>query len=262
METVFLKRLAHFGIAPTLLEALDAQLGAEFAFAKGDHLFREGEQAHDLFFVQDGWLCTQDFLSDGQAFYRSLFTAGDVAGCIELAWQPASVDLMALSAGRARRLSRSALDDLLHRYPAFAGPLLTMCVAQQTAVADRHAHALRSDGRGRLLYLLLDIHARQSLGGAPSDRIDLPLTQIQLANAIGMTNVHVNALLKGLEKEGVIERGRRTLRFPNLARARAETSFRDRWSDIDVGWTRAFRAFGVQEVAPEPTPSQSATGTQ
>ena len=51
------------------------------------------------------------------------------------------------------------------------------------------------------------------------------MTQEQLADATGLTNVHVNRTLKTLENEGLLERDRRSIRFPNWQAMKAAAGF-------------------------------------
>ena len=50
-------------------------------------------------------------------------------------------------------------------------------------------------------------------GLASGDGFELPMTQEQLADATGLTPVHVNRVLKGLEADGLISRRRRHIQF-------------------------------------------------
>ncbi len=248
MTTSFLDRLAAYGIDAEFLKGLESELGTPFAFDRERHLFREGTPTDEIFFLDEGWLASRDQLQDGSAFYRAVYLPGDIVGLSELAWTDASSDLVALTGGRARRLPRSGLDRLLIRVPRLASLMLTMSVVQQTAVADRHAQALKSDGRGRLLYFLVDLAERQSVLGL-RDWLELPITQSHIAAAVGLSQVHVNVLLRGLEEEGVIERDRSRLRFADLAAVRAETGYRARWTNVDFDWLTSFGALGSSDAA-------------
>jgi CRP-like cAMP-binding protein len=65
----------------------------------------------------------------------------------------------------------------------------------------------RRDSRARVAHLLCEFSLRlQAAGMAENHRYELPMTQEQLADATGLTPVHVNRVLKALEREGLIER--------------------------------------------------------
>lgn len=248
MGTAFLDRLEAYGIDPGLVRLVSTAIGEPFAFDKGEHLVREGHESDRIFFVDAGWLGALDATSDGGAFYRALYLPGDVAGLIELAWTPATTDLVALTPGRAHAVGRDAFDRMIRAEPDLGSVILTVGVVQQTVVADRHALALRSDGRQRLLYFLIELHARQSIV-APADWIELPMTQVQIANAVGISNVHVSVLMRALEEEGAIERTRGRVRLADPDALRGETGFRERWSNVDFSWARAFRRRGPSQAA-------------
>jgi DNA-binding Lrp family transcriptional regulator len=55
----------------------------------------------------------------------------------------------------------------------------------------------------------------EARGLATGDGFELPMTQEQLADATGLTSVHVNRVLKSLEDEGLITRRRRQVHFEN-----------------------------------------------
>jgi DNA-binding GntR family transcriptional regulator len=56
-------------------------------------------------------------------------------------------------------------------------------------------------------------------------RYELPMTQEQLADATGLTSVHVNRVLQALSKEGLIERERRFVRIPDWEALREAGGF-------------------------------------
>jgi DNA-binding GntR family transcriptional regulator len=55
------------------------------------------------------------------------------------------------------------------------------------------------------------------------------MTQEQLADATGLTPVHVNRVLKTLEAEGLIARNRRHIGFPDWRRLRDVGDFSQRY---------------------------------
>jgi DNA-binding Lrp family transcriptional regulator len=60
----------------------------------------------------------------------------------------------------------------------------------------------------------------------------LPMTQEQIADATGMTPVHVNRVLKGLQSEGLIERDGRVISFPDWNRLRTVGDFNSRYLHV------------------------------
>jgi hypothetical protein len=75
----------------------------------------------------------------------------------------------------------------------------------------------------RIAHLLCEIGLRlQAVGLGQDDNFKLPMTQAELADALGLTTVHVNRTLKQLRREGLITLLGRTLTLSDpegLARA-------------------------------------------
>ena len=234
-KTAFCNRLARAGIDHSVAAELGARASHTVPFSRGDRLEREGELTDSVYLLDTGWLANVGVLQDGSAFFREVHLPGDIVGLSNLAWELATNDLMALTDGMARRLSRSDLHAVMAASPKIASVLLTFGIVQQTALTDRHAHALKSDGRARLLSFLLDLHDRQA-AAKRDDWVDLPITQIHVSNAIGLSKVHVNVLLRSLEEEGAIERRPNAVRLNEVATLRDETGYVVRWENIDVSW--------------------------
>ena len=62
----------------------------------------------------------------------------------------------------------------------------------------------RRDSRARLAQLLLKLERRLiAIGHAGPDGYDCPISQYLIADALGLTAIHVNRVLRGLREEGV-----------------------------------------------------------
>jgi CRP-like cAMP-binding protein len=93
----------------------------------------------------------------------------------------------------------------------------------------------RRDARSRLAHLLCEFAVRlEALGLAPDRGYELPMTQEQLADATGLTSVHVNRVLKSLESEGLITRNRRNISFPDWQRLREVGDFNSRYLHLEM----------------------------
>ncbi|VXD02027.1 hypothetical protein SPHINGOT1_380010 [Sphingomonas sp. T1] len=78
----------------------------------------------------------------------------------------------------------------------------------------------------RIAHLMCELHTRLScLGLVSGSTCAVPLTQEQLGNALGLTSIHVNRMLKRLRNEGLMEFHKRTLTLRNLAELHAVAGF-------------------------------------
>lgn len=88
-------------------------------------------------------------------------------------------------------------------------------------------HKVTGDGARQIL---CEFGIRLTAQGLePTGAFELPMTQEQLADATGLTPVHVNRVLKALQAEGLLDRDRRSIRFPQWRRLRDVADFSTRY---------------------------------
>jgi CRP-like cAMP-binding protein len=92
----------------------------------------------------------------------------------------------------------------------------------------------RRDAKTRVSHLLCELAVRLDAEGlADHYSYELPMTQEQLADAVGLTPVHVNRTLKALEAEGLIVRSKKSVSFPDLMRLRSAGDFNQRYLHLE-----------------------------
>jgi len=80
----------------------------------------------------------------------------------------------------------------------------------------------------RLAHLLAEIGTRlQAMDLSPGDRFELPMTQLDIADALGLTPVHVNRVVQELRREGLLELRKHSVSLPDLPRLKELGDFDD-----------------------------------
>jgi len=117
-----------------------------------------------------------------------------------------------LTAGKVAMIPAAELDRLAFERPTVGRALWVDSLVDGSIFREWIANVGRRDARTRIAHILCEFSLRLKVAGlgAQSD-YELPMTQDQLADATGLTAVHVNRSLKALDAEGLIER--RTPRF-------------------------------------------------
>jgi CRP-like cAMP-binding protein len=93
----------------------------------------------------------------------------------------------------------------------------------------------RRDSRARVAHLLCEFSLRmQAAGLSQGHRYELPMTQEQLADAVGLTSVHVNRVLKQLGEDRLISRDRRSITIEDWERLRNVGDFNERYLHHDA----------------------------
>jgi CRP-like cAMP-binding protein len=86
----------------------------------------------------------------------------------------------------------------------------------------------------RISHLLCELFIRLQTVGLTDGKIcDFPLTQLDLADATGLTAVHVNRTLQELRRDALIELQSRTLTIPDLERLKAAGLFNSNYLHLN-----------------------------
>lgn len=175
-------------------------------------MLREGEKPDRIFVLIDGWAMRYKTLPDGRRQITSFLLPGDLCDSHMFVLAQMDHSIAALSHVTASELSRDMVLDLMERTPR-----LTQCLWWDTLVAtsiqrEWIVNIGRRDSAERMAHLLVELLVRMRIVGRASDgHFDMPATQGDLADALGITPVHTNRILQTLRTANLIQLDRKTL---------------------------------------------------
>lgn len=199
------------------------------ALKAGSIVFRQGEPHHEVYTLYSGWAYLFQNLPNGGRQILRFLLPGDFFG-------------FQADAGNGRRLhSAKALTDvglcefsdadLLEMFQRHIelGIRLTWMTAQDEILDYEHLVSLgRRSAQERIAYLLLELFDRIRLREetpATVHTVDLPLTQELIADACGLTQVHVSRILKSLQEQDIVHFKRPRLEVPDPERLAAIANY-------------------------------------
>lgn len=176
--------------------------------AAGRNLFFQGDPCGDVFTVIEGWVILYELLEDGRRQILRVAIPGDIIGFLpNVRHFPYGAQAVGAVGVCVARLSQ-VIDWAVHQ-PKFAAHLAwTLC--ENEVLACRRLTALgRKTAIERCASLLWELHHRMRQRGLEDGErtLRIPLTQTQIADALGLTPVHTNRILNRLRRMGVIEYG-------------------------------------------------------
>jgi CRP/FNR family transcriptional regulator, anaerobic regulatory protein len=143
-------------------------------------------------------------MPDGRRSIIDILLPGDIVGLDHAVMGRCNQEIVAANAVGYRRLGAAAVRGLMAN-PQVALRVLAIA-GEARRRADQHLTALtRFDARGRIAALLLGVYQRlrrQELIARPT--FNLPLTQEQLADHLGITMVHVSRTLRRMREERLV----------------------------------------------------------
>ena len=173
----------------------------------------------------DGWAARAKSVVSGKRQLTSLHLPGDFLDLGSLMLRRLDYSVVALTPCRVAVLPHDALRAIVERSPRlgralWAGTLLDAAILRQRLAVLGQLPAI-----GQIAHVLCEIEARlAALGRAEDASFEMPLTQEDIADCLGMTPVHVNRMVQQLRGERLIEwrRGRMALLDPDRLRRLAE----------------------------------------
>jgi CRP-like cAMP-binding protein len=188
-------------------------------YRRGEALFSEGDVADRVFLVERGWVTLRIATPSGGEVILGLWGSGDVLGELSaLDGEPRTATALAVDEVEAVVAPASAMRGLLERQPELAGELLRLLASRLRDANRQRLEFAMLDCLGRVARRLLELAERFGEPGADGIRIELPLSQEQLASWCGCSREATVKALRTLREVGGVTTGRRvvTLGDPEL----------------------------------------------
>lgn len=171
---------------------------AQFVSA-GTDLLRLGAPSEALHILVDGWAARYTIMADGSRFIPALALPGDLCDLDALRFDQLDYGVTMLSDGLVIVLPRQRLEALLASNPAVANAFWSLALAENAILTSWAASMGRRSALERLAHRLCELLVRlAAVGRVDGHDYDLPLTQEQIADMVGLTPVHVNRTLQVL----------------------------------------------------------------
>lgn len=199
-----------------------------------------------LHLMVEGWAYRAQGLRDGARQITDILVPGDICDWVP----PASNEEIRVSGPARVAVLRRAMDE--HDMQALAIRRDCKLIGDIRRLRAQLTCVGRRDARGRLAYCLADLHSRlKATGLANGDSFFCPLTQEQFSDLLGLTAVHVNRVIQGLRREGVLMFGKRQITILDPKRLHAIAGWQ---ADEDAPLPLSFATTDVcRPVCPAPS---------
>jgi CRP-like cAMP-binding protein len=176
------------------------------------YLVREFDRAEYSCVLLSGFAIRHKIVAGGQRQIIAIHMKGEMVDLQNSLLGRADHSVQMLTAGKVAMIPRDEIKRLAFERPSVGLAMWTDTLVDASIHREWIANVGRRDARTRVSHLLCEFALRLKVAGlGEQTNYELPMTQDQLADTTGLTSVHVNRTLKGLEKDGLIER--RTPRF-------------------------------------------------
>jgi CRP-like cAMP-binding protein len=185
---------------------------------RGTELVHEGQSGHRAFILLSGWACCYKDLPEGGRQIISFPLPGDFMGLGSILLPTADHSISALTDVIVSSTDVQSMMGLFEKSPRLAAAIL-WCVSRDQAMVIEHLVDVgRRNAVERLAHCLLELGQRLQLVGLGSEtEFECPLTQYDLADALGLSPIHVNRVLRYLRERDMLDIKTHTVTVHNLA---------------------------------------------
>ncbi|WP_430449616.1 Crp/Fnr family transcriptional regulator [Rhodophyticola sp.] len=175
------------------------------SFVGGRDLVHQGQSEQAAYILAAGWVCSYKIQPDGSRQIVDFQIPGDFLGLRSVLLHTSDHSIEPIAEIEAAEVLVSDLLEAFEQTPRLATAIL-WAVSRDEAMVVEHLVGLgRRDADARMAHFLLELGARLALVGMGSKAgYACPLTQYHLADALGLSAVHVNRVLRKLREAGYV----------------------------------------------------------
>ena len=235
LESPLTRKLSAFvALSEADLETLERFYHRRRRFQMGRAMVHEGQAKASAFILAKGWACSYKILPDGTRQIVDFQIPGDFLGLRSILFRTADHSIEAVTRIEASEVVLSDILDAFSQAPRLAAAVLWAVSRDEAMVVEHLVNLGRRSAEERMAHFLLELGTRLRLVGIGDRRgFDCPLTQYHLADALGLSAVHVNRVLLHLREEGQLTIQKRRVVFEDFDRLTALAGFDTAYLDQD-----------------------------
>ena len=202
--------------------------------APGEDIIREGDHSPDCHVVLSGLACRYKLLPDGDRQIMAFLVPGDLCDAEIFILKTMDHSVGALSPTSTALISGDKMKELLRNGGRLVEALWWGTLTDLAVLRERIVDHGRRDAYERLAHLFYELLVRyRMVGKTTDDELDFPITQADLADATGLTPVHVNRMLQKLRDEKLIQLEGRKLTVLDPERLKEVAGFNASYLHLD-----------------------------
>lgn len=171
----------------------------------GEDVVREGDRPTFVYLILRGWACRYKVLEDGRRQIIAFLLPGDVCDHNVFVLREMDHSIGALTPLRYARLPGQMMERLIQTRPRIAQALWWETLVNAAIQREWTVNLGQRSAIERVSHLICELFVRTRMAGlVEGSSFEFPVTQADLAEATGMTSVHVNRVLQELRSRKLI----------------------------------------------------------
>ena len=174
-------------------------------FAAGRDMVHQGQSDQAAYILCEGWVCSYKIQPDGTRQIVDFQVPGDFLGLRSVLLRTSDHSFEPIVTIEAVEVFKTDLLAAFAQTPRLATAILWAASRDEAMVVEHLVGIGRRDADARMAHFLLELGSRLALVAlADNEGYDCPLTQYHLADALGLSAIHVNRVLRQLRESGLV----------------------------------------------------------
>ncbi|MGH6762249.1 MAG: Crp/Fnr family transcriptional regulator [Phyllobacterium sp.] len=167
-------------------------------------VFHQGDIEHRMLIVNSGWSCVYRDLPTGDRQIIDFPLKGDILG-LRTAQGQIYNSFASITDLSVFEITLSELNPVVSRSPLLSQIFMGLLARQRSILVEHLTNLGRRSASVRIAHLFLELAVRLENGGLTTAAgFSCPLTQYELADALGLTAIHINRMLRELRERGLV----------------------------------------------------------
>ena len=198
------------------------------------HVVRDGEKSTACCLLAEGFCVRSKSTWEGRRQILSIHIPGEIPDLQSLYLHVMDHDLVTLTESRVGYIPHTALQDIVRQRPNVAAVLWRDTLIDAAMFREWIVNVGQRPATSRLAHIVVELRARlKVIGRGDGSRIEMPLTQEQISEALGITPVHANRIIRQLRDDGILDINRGRVTVLDEAKLADLAQFDDRYLHQD-----------------------------
>jgi CRP-like cAMP-binding protein len=206
VESALVRKLGTFiRLTPAELALLTEIQSNRRRIARHTELVHEGQSGHRAFVLQEGWASCFKLLPDGGRQIITFSLPGDCMGLRSVLLRTSDHSFAAITDAVVSDIPSERIISLFHHHPRLGAAILWAASRDEAMTVEHLVNIGRRSAIDGMAHLILELWERLRLVGMGTPTsFDCPLNQEALADALGLSVIHVNRVLRQLRERGLM----------------------------------------------------------
>ncbi len=184
-----------------------------------DDIITQGDNPEGVYLLIDGWAGRDKMLREGERQIMAFLIPGDLCDINIMLLDQMDHSIGALSPCKVLYFPRQRLADLMENSKQLSRALWWSSLVDEAILREWLVNMGRRSSEKRIAHLICEMLLRsRAVGLTDDDTFELPLTQEQLGDTLGMSTVHVNRSIQTLRGQNLITSHGRRIVIDDLER--------------------------------------------